>query len=864
MGCELYMAPLSRFDKNPQEKYFHLTALAKNDAGYKNLLRLSSLGYLEGFYYRPRADKEILRQYGEGIILMSGCLKGEIPSLLLAGKFEEAEAVALEFVDIVGADNFYLELQNHGMKQQDDLQGLLLDLSEKTGIPLVASNDVHYHTKRDCEAHEVFINIGTKKGNERRSYGTELYLKTEKEMDKIFGNFPGALENTKKIAEQCNVKLDFDTTHLPKVSIPDGEGSADEYMEKLAWAGVKERFGEITPAIEERLKYELAVIKQMGYSAYFLIVQDFIRFARTKKIPVGPGRGSAAGSLVCYALRITNVDPLKYELIFERFLNPDRIELPDIDIDFCVRGRDEVIQYVEDHYGRDHVAQIVTFDTMAARSAIRDVARSMGIAYGDADRIAKLIPFGKDLKRAIRSTPELKELYDTEPDIKHMLDVAKRLEGLSRNPSTHAAGVVIAPDNISNYAPLMKLSDGSIVTQFEMNSLGSIGMLKMDFLGLRNLTVIDDAVQYIEQTTGESVDIENVTLDDEKTYEMLRIGRTAGVFQLESSGIREMLKRLDPTEFKDLIAILALYRPGPLESGMADDYIERKHGRQKISYPHPKLKEILETSYGLPIFQDQVLMMARVMAGFTLAEADTLRKAIGKKKKDIMDKTRKQFVEGCVNNDIEQEKAEDLFSDIEKFARYGFVKAHSTAYAMISYWTAYLKANYLIHYMAALLTSVSGTSKKVSEYINECRDLGVEVLPPNVNESNANFTPISDGEQPAIRFGLSAIKNVGNGPIQATLKARRDGPFESFFDYCQRVDADKLNKEVLISLIKTGACDSFGTRKGLMELVNEGLALSARAQSERISGQIAIFDDEETNASTGCPIGVQQWIGKLR
>jgi len=844
MGCELYMAPVSRFDKNPHEKYFHLTVLARNNTGYQNLLKLSSLGFLEGFYYRPRVDKELLRQHGEGLIIMSGCLKGEIPSLLLSGKFEQAEQVALEFRNIVGEGHFFLELQNHGMKQQDELQGLLLDLSEKTDIPLVASNDVHYNTKRDYDAHEVFINIGTKKGQDRRSYGTELYLKTEKEMDKIFGNFPNALENTMYISDLCNVELDFGTTHLPRVSIPDDEASVDDYIAKLAWDGVKERYGTITAEIEERLRYELSVIKEMGYSAYFLIVQDFIQFARSKRIPVGPGRGSAAGSLVCFALGITNVDPLKYDLIFERFLNPDRIELPDIDIDFCVRGRDEVIHYVEDHYGQDHVAQIVTFDTMAARSAIRDVARSMGISYGEADRIAKLIPFGYDLKKALRRTPELKELTESSEEIKHLLDVAKNLEGLSRNPSTHAAGVVIAPDEISNYAPLMKLSDGSIVTQFEMNSLGSIGMLKMDFLGLRNLTVIDDACRYIEETTGDQVDIENVPLDDAKTYEMLRSAKTAGIFQLESSGIREMLKRLDPTEFKDLIAILALYRPGPLESGMADDYIERKHGRQKITYPHEKLKDILENSYGLPIFQDQVLMMARVMAGFTLAEADTLRKAIGKKKKEIMEQTRQKFVEGCINNGVTEDKANSLFDDIEKFARYGFVKAHSTAYAMISYWTAYLKANYLVQYMAALLTSVSGSSKKVSEYINDCRDLGVEVLPPDVNESNSHFTPIVDDGQRAIRFGLNAIKNVGMGPITATLRAREQGPFESYMDFCQRVDADKLNKEILMSLIKTGAFGQFGTRKEFLDQVDEGLAASARAQQERVSGQISIFEEE--------------------
>lgn len=851
IGCELYMAPVSRTDKNPNEKYFHLTVLARNECGYRNLLKLSSIGYVEGFYYRPRADKEVLRRHSEGLIILSGCLKGEIPTLLLSGKFEEAAKIAQEFQDIVGEGNFYLELQDHGLKQQADLKDKLVDLSRKLNIPLIASNDVHYLAKRDCEAHEVFINIGTKPGAPRRSYGEELYLKTPKEMEKVFKDFPEAYENTLKVAERCSLDLNFDVTHLPQFAIPENYESADGFMAQLAWEGARKLYPQITPEIEERMNYELGVIGQMGYSTYFLIVQDFIQYAKAQGIPVGPGRGSAAGSLVCYALGITSVDPLAYGLIFERFLNPDRIELPDIDIDFCVRGRDDVIRYVERKYGSDHVAQIVTFDTMAARSAIRDVGRSMGVSYGDADRIAKLIPFGNSLTKAVKSVPELKMEFDTNDETRHLIEVAKKLEGMSRNPSTHAAGVVIAPTEIDDYAPLMKLSDGSIVTQFEMNALGAIGMLKMDFLGLRNLTVIDDAIRSIEKHMGEKIDINTVPLDDEKTYTMLRDGQTSGVFQLEGGGVTEMLKRLEPSEFKDLIAILALYRPGPLESGMANDYIERKHGRQKITYPHEKLKEILEDSYGLPIFQDQVLMMARVMAGFTLAEADSLRKAIGKKKKDLMDQQREKFVNGCVENGVSEKKAISLFNDIEKFARYGFVKAHSTAYAMVSYWTAYLKANHLVHYMSALLTSVSGNSKKVSEYINACRDLGLEVMPPNINESAADFTPIEGSKHPAIRFGLSAIKNVGKGPIEATLNARKDGPFESFIDYCQRVDSDKLNREILDSLIKTGSFDGHGTRLGLSELIPEGLALSARAQQERVSGQTSFFSDKNPEEKTG-------------
>lgn len=843
LGCELYVAPKARTHKSSTEKYFHLTVLARDETGYRNLMRLSSLGFLEGFYYRPRVDKELLKRYGQGLILLSGCLKAEIPSLLLRGDFEGAERVAREFLEIVGPENFYIELMDHGLDDQKRLRPQLLELSKRLGVPVVATNDVHFLTPEDHEAHEVFINIGSHKAHEPRSYSPELYLKSPEEMARRFADVPEALENTLKIAERCEVELDLHAHHLPKFEVPTGE-SPEEYLEKLAWEGVQARYPEITPEIEERLRYELDVIQKMGYAPYFLIVQDFIRYARERGIPVGPGRGSAAGSLVCYALGITTVDPLKYGLLFERFLNPDRIELPDIDIDFCQRGRDEVIRYVERKYGEDRVAQIVTFDTMAARSAVRDVARALGIPYGEADRIAKLIPFGLDLERAVLASPELRQHLESDERIERLIAVAQRLEGLVRNPSTHAAGVVIAPDEIVKFTPLMRLSDGSVVTQYDMVSLGTIGMLKMDFLGLRNLTVLDDALQLLATHRGVKLSLEEIPLDDPKTYEMLREGRTAGVFQLEGRGIREMVKRLAPTEFNDLIAVLALYRPGPLESGMAHDFIERKHGRQKISYPHDKLKDVLEETYGLPIYQEQVLRMARVMAGFTLAEADTLRKAIGKKKKKLMAQMREKFIRGCVRNGISRAQAEELFADIEKFARYGFNKSHSTAYALISYWTAYLKANYPVYYLAALLTSVSGNAAKVREYLNECRELGIAVLPPDINESRLDFTPLEQDGQRAIRFGLGAIKNVGEGSIEAILKARDEGgPFRSFFDFCRRVDPDKLNKEVLESLIKAGAFDRMGTRRGLLELVPAGLELGARAKRERISGQRSFFAD---------------------
>ncbi len=844
LGCELYVAPQSRFEKNQQKKYYHLTVLVRSGTGYRNLLKLSSLGFLEGFYYRPRVDKELLKQYGEGLIMLSGCLKAEIPSLLVQGDVDGAERVAREFMEIVGPKNFYVELQDHGLDDQRKIWPLLLELAKRLGVPVVATNDVHFLAREDHEAHSVFINIGSRKSTEPRRYLPDLYLKSPDEMRQLFQDLPEALESTLEIAERCRVELDMSEHHLPRFEVPSGE-TPEKYLERLAWEGVRERYEKVTPEIEERLRYELSVIQQMGYAPYFLIVQDFIRYARSQGIPVGPGRGSSAGSVVCYALGITDVEPLKYGLIFERFLNPDRIELPDIDIDFCVRRRDEVIQYVEQKYGADHVAQIVTFDTMAARSAVRDVARTMEIPYADADKIAKLIPFGAGLSQALDASPELRQLCDQDERTRRLIEVAKRLEGLVRNPSTHAAGVVIAPKEITSYAPLLRLSDGSVVTQYDMISLGAIGMLKMDFLGLRNLTVIDDTLRSVREQRGIELKLDEIPLDDDKTYEMLREGRTAGVFQLEGGGIREMVRRLAPTEFNDLIAVLALYRPGPLESGMTRDFIERKHDRQKITHPHPKLKDVLADTYGLPIYQDQVLMMARVMAGFTLAEADTLRKAIGKKKKKLMAQMREKFIQGCVENGISKKKAEEIFADIGKFARYGFVKAHSTAYALISYWTAYLKAHHPAQYMAALLTSVAGNAAKVREYINEGRELEIEVLPPDLNESRADFSPVEGLQGKAIRFGLGAIKNVGHGSIEAIIEARQSGPFRSFFEFCKRVDAEKLNKEVLESLIKAGALGSLGTRKGLLERVPVGLEIAGRARQERLSGQRSFFEEGE-------------------
>lgn len=850
LGCELYVAPKSRHTKTKEDgmKYYHLTVLARDEAGYHNLVRLTSLGYVEGFYYKPRVDKELLRHYSRGLIILSGCRSSEICRLLAQNKFEAAYEVAQEFRAMVGPENFYIELQNHGQPEDDARNEQLVDIARRLNALLVATNDVHYISRDDREAHDVLLNIQGEKtlaDEDRRSYeGDEYYFKSFDELAPLFARWPEALTNTVRLAERCHLELDFSKAHLPTFDLPTEYRDANEYLRALAYAGARERFGELTGEIKDRLEYELHVIADMGYSGYFLIVQDFVKFAKSKSIPVGPGRGSAAGSLVCFCLGITDVDPLKYGLIFERFLNPARISLPDIDIDFCMRRRDEVIQYVEEKYGRERVAQIATFDKMKARSVVRDVARVLGFSYADADKIAKLIPFGATLDQAIEGISELHRRYVTDPQVQKLLDIARKLEGLSRNAATHAAGVVITPGEVTEFAPLLRISDGSIRTQYNMKDLEAIGLLKIDFLGLRNLTAIDDALKSIKKLTNQEIDLQKIPLDDPQVYELLQRGRTTGVFQLEGSGVTTLLERLEPTEFRDLIAVLALYRPGPLESGMANDYIERKHGRQIVTYPHPELEEVLKETYGLPIYQDQLLLMARKLAGFSLAEADILRVAVGKKKRDVMEQMRTRFIEGCVRNGITRAQAEELFADIEKFARYGFVKAHSTAYALISYWTAYLKAKYPTCYLAALLTSVSGNTEKIAEYIQECRELGIVVMPPDINESDADFTPLPDNH---VRFGLGAIKNVGSGTVQAILAARRaGGPFQSFVDFCRRVAGEHLNREVLESLIKCGAFDRFGPRKGLLTQIEAGLALAAQAHQERKSGQKSFFTDGET------------------
>ena len=847
LGCELYVAPGPRTERQPGkgDKFYHLVALAEDLRGWKNLVKLVNRAHLEGFYYKPRVDYELLERFSAGLVVLSACESGEIQKKLLAGDGKGALEAAGRLAEIFRG-RFYIELQDHGLARNRELIKKQLELARRLDLPVVATADIHYMGADDRDAHRVLINIqGGRKlsGEDARSFeGEDYHFLTPEEMARKFGEIPEALVSTREIAERCTVELPLGGRLLPHFPVPEGFSSPQEYLEHLVWEGARERFGDpLPPEVEERLRYELAVIGKMDLASYFLIVQDFVRYAREEGIPVGPGRGSAAGSLVTYCLGITQVDPLKYGLIFERFLNPSRISLPDIDMDFCIRGRDRVIGYVAEKYGRDHLAQIGTFDRMASRSVVRDVARVMGLPYEKADRIAKLIPFGKPLAYALEHVPRLRGMIEEDAEVARLFEIALKLEGLLRNASTHAAGVVIAPEPLEEFVPLLHLSDGEFVTQFDMHDLEALGLLKMDFLGLRNLTILYDTRRLIAERVGEEIDLRSIPLDDEATYALIREGRTNGVFQLESAGMKALVRRLAPTEFRELIAILALYRPGPLESGMVDDYIERKHGRQPVTYPHPSLEDILAETYGLPIYQDQVMLMAQKLAGFSLAEADILRKAMGKKKPEVMAEMREKFVEGCTRNGLSREEAEKLFADIEKFSSYAFAKAHAAAYAHITYWTAYFKAHYPTYFMAALLSSVQDNLDKVAAYIRECREMGIEVLPPDVNESDVDFTPV--GER-TIRFGLGAIKHVGRAAVEAILAVRGEG-FRDFFDFCRRIDPERVNRDTVEALIKAGAMDRFGPRKGLLALVDEGLQLAQRAKRERLSGQRSFFDGED-------------------
>ncbi|MBL7151112.1 MAG: DNA polymerase III subunit alpha [Candidatus Omnitrophica bacterium] len=848
IGCEVYVAPGSRLDKTSagiEDASYHFILLARDETGYQNLMKLVSTGYLEGFYYRPRIDKEILVQHSKGLIGLSACLKGEIAVLLQQKRFNDALKTADTYLNILGRDNFYLELQSNAIREQEEVNVGLIKISRELKIPLVATNDVHYLSRDRASAHEALLCIQTQTTlddpNRMRFQTDEFYFKSPQEMRDAFKDVPEAITNTLEIAGRCNLELDFSRAHLPKYTPPAGRDK-EEFLKELCQQGLKEKIEQVTPEINGRLEHELKIIKDMGFISYFLIVWDFIHYAKSKGIPVGPGRGSAAGSLVSYLLGITDLNPLKYGLLFERFLNPQRLSLPDIDIDFCYERRQEVIDYVTGKYGRENVAQIITFGTMQARAVVRDVGRVMGISYADVDRIAKMIPpdSSLNLKDAIESETEIKTLYKNDPQITKLINTALSLEGLNRHASVHAAGVVIADKPLDNYMPLFKTGDDQVTSGYSMGILEKIGLLKVDFLGLRTLTVIDQTAKLIRETKGEVVDINELPLDDDKTYKLLASAQTMGVFQLESSGMRDLLKKLEPNRFEDLIALLALYRPGPIGSGMLNDFMQRKHNRVPIKYDHKRLEGVLKETYGIIVYQEQIMQIASSMAGFSLAQADLLRRAMSKKIPEVMEKERNNFVSGCSRNDISLSVANKIFDLIEYFSGYGFNKSHSTAYALISYRTAYLKANYPVEFMTALLTSERDNTDKIVEYVNEAARMGLKVLPPDINESEELFKAVDEG---TIRFGLLAVKNVGSGAAQSIVRARIEAKFISLEDFCQRIDLRLANRKVLEALIKCGALDTFNMpRAQMVAALDTVLEGASRTQKEKAKGQISFFD----------------------
>ncbi|HKR80669.1 MAG TPA: DNA polymerase III subunit alpha [Nitrospira sp.] len=855
IGCEAYMALGSRHAKKDSglahNDYYHLILLARNLTGYQNLIKLVSKAYLEGFYYKPRMDKEILKEHHEGLIALSGCLSGEIPYLIGQKDMAGALAVAGEFQEIFGKEHFYLEVQANGLEHQRIANAGLIEIHNKLGIPLAGTNDCHYLKKEDARPHELMLCLQTGKtlsDPARMKFDTDqLYVKSTEEIAPAFAEFPGAVSNTCRIADQCELELALNKTHLPQYKAPDGY-TRESYVEHLAVEGLKSRLMErpsMIPAAvyEQRLREELMVICSMGFAGYFLIVWDIIRFARSRGIPVGPGRGSAAGSLVAYALRITDLDPLVYTLLFERFLNPERVSLPDIDMDFCMDRRGEVLSYVVDKYGSDHVAQIITFGTLGAKAAIRDVGRVLEMPYAEADKVAKLVPnqLNITLEQALDAEPRLRELVDTDAKVRELMTIARSLEGLARHASTHAAGVVISEEPLTDHVPLYKGANDEIVTQYSMGDVEKIGLVKFDFLGLKTLTMIHRAETLINEGRPDQAPlrVDLLPVDDAKTFALLSSGKTTGIFQLESSGMRDLLTGFKPDRFEDIIAIIALYRPGPMD--LIPDFIKRKQGKVPIVYELPDLEPILKDTYGVIVYQEQVMAIANTVAGFSLGQADILRRAMGKKKPEEMEKLRVKFLEGARNKKIPEKKAEKLYELIQKFAGYGFNKSHAAAYAVVCYQTGYLKAHYPTEFMAALMTSDMGNQDKIVGYFTECRDLGIKVLAPDVNESQKNFA-VLDG---AIRFGLAAIKNVGEGAVDSVLAIRAEtGRFTSFFDFCRRVDLHKVNKRMLEGLIKAGAFDSFGARRSqLMAMLDQAIEDGAAAQREREMGQTSIFGE---------------------
>ncbi|MFH0732021.1 MAG: DNA polymerase III subunit alpha [Candidatus Omnitrophota bacterium] len=852
IGCECYLAPVSRFEKASHgisETAYHLILLAKNEKGYHNLMKLVSAAYLEGFYYKPRIDKEILSQHSEGLICLSACLKGELSHLILCDQLQDAYKAAGQYSDIFGKGNFYLELMDHGLAEQLKANKALIQMSKDLDIPLVATNDYHYLQKNHAYAHEALLCIQTQTTlddpNRMRFKTDEFYFKTAEEMSNLFKDVPQAISNTLEIADKCNLELKLNKLHLPVFTPPENK-TQEQFLRELTDAGAKKRYPDADKAVTDRLDYELKVIEQSNFVSYFLIVWDLIRYAKENNIPVGPGRGSAAGSAVSFCLGITALDPLKHNLLFERFLNPDRITMPDIDIDFCYERRDEVINYVISKYGKENVAQIITFGTMLAKAVIRDVARVMGFSYAESDKIAKLVPNDLNIKlsAALEQEPELMDMYKSDKRVTRLIDTAFVLEGVTRHASTHAAGVVISQKPLVNYLPLFKTNDDQITTGYPMGSLEQIGLLKMDFLGLRTLTVISEAVKIIKRTKAIDLDIEKILMDDKKTYEFLSDAKSIGVFQLESRGMRDLLKKLKPTVFEDIVALLALYRPGPIGSGMVDDFMKRKHGHTRVKYDHSLLEDILKPTYGIILYQEQVMQIVNKLAGFSLSQADTLRRAISKKTPEVIQKQRKLFIEGCVKNSVTANVADKIFNLIEYFSGYGFNRSHSAAYAMISYRTAYLKANFPIEFMAALLTSERDNTDKVVLYIDEAKSLGIEILPPDINESFAHFTVTAN----SIRFGLTAVKNVGELAVNSIVAARKErGKFKTLYDFCEHVDLRLANRKVIESLIKCGAFDNFKLhRSQMVAMIDHALEVADVLQKDRDSGQLSFFDAFES------------------
>lgn len=858
LGCEIYTAPRSRLDKQAGQDSDpgHMVLLAKNNTGYRNLMKIVSVGFTEGFYYKPRVDMEVLERYSEGLVATSACLSGDIPKALLNNNYEKAKELAKRLNSIFGQDNFYLELQVNGIEEQKIVNQQLIKLSKETGIPLVATNDAHYLRREDAKAHEILLCIQTGKNindEDRMKFSSDdFYVKSPQEMADMFKNVPEAILNTVKVAEMCNVELEFNKLHLPQFIVPDGTESC-EYLRFLCYQGFDRIYKEENRDEDkvERLEYELSIIKQMGYVDYFLIVGDFIRYAKDNGIMVGPGRGSAAGSLVAYCLGITNIDPIKYSLLFERFLNPERISMPDIDIDFCFERRQEVIDYVVEKYGKDRVAQIITFGTMAARAAIRDVGRALDIPYGDVDVIAKMIPFqiGMNIDKALELNPELRQRYGEDERVGELIDTARLLEGMPRHASTHAAGVVISKEPVTEYVPLQKNED-SITTQFTMGLLEELGLLKMDFLGLRTLTVIRDAVNLVYKNYNKHIEIDELEMNDKKAFKLIGEGKTAGVFQLESAGMTQFMKELQPSSLEDIIAGVSLYRPGPMDQ--IPRYIKNKNNPGLIKYHHPLLEDILDVTYGCMVYQEQVMQIVRDLGGYSMGRSDLVRRAMSKKKISVMEQERKNFiygidddegniiVKGAIRNGVDEKTANKIFDEMMDFASYAFNKSHAAAYAVIAYQTAWLKCYYPVEFMAALLNSFMGSSDKISQYIYECRNLGIEVLPPDINESDVKFTVVNG----KIRFGMAAIKNVGENAVRSIIYERSaNGSYKGFREFLERIDGKDINKRCIESLIKSGAFSSFGIfRSRLIAAFEKMMDGISQSRKRNMEGQLSIFE----------------------